>query len=191
MNLDNEKLEYVNILPGKLAELSNDNFGTRFANEGMITTSWNSNAISLADNDVLFSVVVKAQADVMISKALSISSALTKAEAYTQDEEVLNVGLQFTENGKVVATEGFEMYQNKPNPFSESTTVGFNLPEASNVSLTIYDMSGRIVKSYDNSFSKGYNAFEVKTVDLGSTGVFYYRIDTPTHSGTKKMVIVK
>jgi subtilisin-like proprotein convertase family protein len=191
LNLDNEKLEYVNILPGKLAELSNDNFGTRFANEGMITTSWNSNAISLADNDVLFSVVVKAQADVMISKALSISSALTKAEAYTQDEEVLNVGLQFTENGKVVATEGFEMYQNKPNPFSESTTVGFNLPEASNVSLTIYDMSGRIVKSYDNSFSKGYNAFEVKTVDLGSTGVFYYRIDTPTHSGTKKMVIVK
>ncbi len=191
LNLDNEKLEYVNILPGKLSDLSADNFGTRFATEGMLTTSWNSTATTLAENDILFSVVVKAQSDVQISKALKITSALTAAEAYNSEEEVLNVALQFTENGKVVATEGFEMYQNKPNPFSESTTIGFNLPEASNVSLTIYDMSGRIVKSYESSFSKGYNAFEVKTTELGSTGVFYYRIDTPTNSGTKKMVIVK
>ncbi|HNG12595.1 MAG TPA: T9SS type A sorting domain-containing protein, partial [Saprospiraceae bacterium] len=134
---------------------------------------------------------VKAQEDVQISKALSVTSALTKAEAYNQDEEVLNVGLQFTQNGKVVATEGFELYQNQPNPFSETTSIGFNLPEASNVSLTIYDMSGRIVRSYNNSFDKGYNTFELKTADLGATGVFYYRVETPTNSGTKKMVIVK
>ena len=191
LTLDNDKLEYVNILPGKLSDLSEENFGTRFANIGMITTSWNSSSTSLVNDDVIFSVVVKAQEDVQISKALSVTSALTKAEAYNQDEEVLNVGLQFTQNGKVVATEGFELYQNQPNPFSETTSIGFNLPEASNVSLTIYDMSGRIVRSYNNSFDKGYNTFELKTADLGATGVFYYRVETPTNSGTKKMVIVK
>lgn len=191
LNFDKDLLDYVNIIPGKLNDLSADNFGTSYLNDGMITTSWNSNNTTLSENDVLFSVVVKAKTNVKISKALQITSALTKAEAYTSDEEVMNVSLQFTENGKVVAINGFEMYQNKPNPFSESTSVGFNLPEASDASLTIFDMSGRIVKAYQGSFTKGYNSFEIKTTDLGSTGVFYYRIDTPTNSGTKKMVIVK
>jgi hypothetical protein len=52
-------------------------------------------------------------------------------------------------------------------------------------------MSGHTVKTFEDNFEKGYNAIEVKTTDLGSTGVFYYRIDTPKYSGTKKMVIVK
>jgi len=191
LQLDNQKLEYVNVIPGKLKNLTEDNFGMTFAHEGKLTTSWNAENVTLADDDVLFSIVVKAKEAVTLSQGITITSTLTNAEAYNTKEDVLNVALQFTQNGKVVATGGFELFQNKPNPFSESSTVGFNLPEVSTASLTIFDMSGRTVKVYDGSFGKGYNEFEIRTAELGSTGVFYYRLDTPTHSGTKKMVILK
>lgn len=191
LQLDNQKLEYTDVIPGKLNNLNADNFGMTFAHEGILTTSWNTDNVTLADDDVLFSVIVKAKENVALSEGLNLTSTLTNAEAYKQNEDVLNVALQFTQNGKVVATGGFELFQNKPNPFSESTTVGFNLPEASTASLTIFDMSGHTVKEYEGNFNRGYNEFNILTEELGSTGVFYYRLDTPTHSGTKKMVIVK
>ncbi len=40
----------------------------------------------------------------------------------------------------------FELYQNYPNPFNAQTTISYNLPRASRVSLRIYDLTGRVVK---------------------------------------------
>ena len=43
--------------------------------------------------------------------------------------------------------EGYQLYQNYPNPFSETTTISYVLPEASKVSISIFDMAGRKVKT--------------------------------------------
>lgn len=68
-------------------ELSSSNFGTARVNEGLLTTSWNgSEAITLADGEVLFTVTFRAKANVKLSQVLKVNSRVTAAEAYDARE---------------------------------------------------------------------------------------------------------
>jgi Secretion system C-terminal sorting domain len=103
---------------------------------------------------------------------------------------LLDIELEF--KGKnALNTEGFTLNQNEPNPFDSETKISFNIPkETSQGRLTIYDATGRIVKSIESPFKQGYNEFTIQRTELNTTGIFFYRIDTPTHSATKKMFVL-
>lgn len=185
MNFDNDALTFEGIVPA-IADASN--FGTTMVNEGVITTSWNTNEVKiLATDEVVFGVTFTAKQSGRLSDMLSINSRYTVAEAYTADAELLNVALSF--NNALVA-DGFELYQNTPNPFATNTTIGFYLPEATSGTLTISDVQGKVVKVIDREFVTGYNQVELKRSDLGATGVLYYRLDTETDSATRMMILV-
>lgn len=88
--------------------------------------------------------------------------------------------------------------QNYPNPFNPNTTIRFNLPEeAENISLTIYDINGRVVKDlvmYD--VLPGYNSFQWDATDQRgikvSSGVYVYKLSIANNIQlTKKMVLAK
>ena len=83
------------------------------------------------------------------------------------------------------------MYQNIPNPFNATTVIGFNLPNADEATLKIYDLTGKMVFQNTASFAKGYNTFNVDANTLNLNGVLYYQIDTNTDSATRKMIIIK
>jgi len=185
MNFDNDALSFNGIVPA-LADESN--FGLTMVNEGVITTSWNSNEVkTLATDEVVFGLTFTAKQSGLLSELLSVNSRYTVAEAYTADAELLNVALSF--NNTIVA-DGFELYQNTPNPFATQTIIGFYLPEATSATLTISDVQGKVVKVIDREFVKGYNQVELKRSDLGATGVLYYRLDTETDSATRMMILV-
>jgi hypothetical protein len=74
-------VELVNV---EYAAVKEDNFGMRYAAEGMITTSWNGEA---TQGDVLFSLVLRAKTDAQLSEVLGISSTYTVAEAYSRQNE--------------------------------------------------------------------------------------------------------
>ncbi len=86
----------------------------------------------------------------------------------------------------------FILKQNYPNPFNPSTIIEYNLPEASIVTLKIYDMLGREVKTLVNSEyqSKGLYKYFLNAHDL-SSGVYIYKIKTEKFSSTKKMILVR
>jgi len=81
------------------------------------------------------------------------------------------------------------LLQNKPNPFQNETIIGFELPNASAATLTIMDVSGRILKVVNNNYQKGYHEILIK--DLNYTGVLYYELQTPNGTVTRKMVATK
>ncbi|MEM9822461.1 MAG: T9SS type A sorting domain-containing protein, partial [Bacteroidota bacterium] len=83
----------------------------------------------------------------------------------------------------------FELLQNQPNPFMQETTIGFILPAASTASLSLYDPAGRLVYQLKGDFEQGYNEISVSRSELGSSGTFYYRLDTPKHTATKRLII--
>ncbi|WP_282780595.1 T9SS type A sorting domain-containing protein, partial [Phaeodactylibacter xiamenensis] len=162
-----------------------DNFGLSYLGEGMITTSWNGEA----SDAELFTLVLRANSDVMLSEVLGVSSAVTKAEAYGKDGSFQDVAIEFSTG--TVAGAGFELYQNQPNPFKGETVIGFNLPEAAQVTITISDVTGKVLKLYRQDGSKGYNHITVKSSELAATGVVSYTVETGDYTATKKMVIIK
>ena len=90
----------------------------------------------------------------------------------------------------------FMLYSAFPNPFNPSTTIRFDLPEDSFVTINVYDMIGRHVKSLlNNNISAGRrliiwdgtNSFE----QPASAGTYFYTIKTDRYSQTKKMILLK
>lgn len=186
-------LSLKDIKPGVL-RVNDSNFGLTRLEEGVITTSWNeTEAISHGADDVLFSLTFKVNQAAQLSDILSINSAYTKAEAYSEgNTQVMGVNLNFQNAASGVAGNGFELFQNRPNPFNANTTIGFNLPEAGNATITIYDMTGKVIRVIDNDFARGYNEVQVNASELGTTpGVLYYELKTTYATATKKMVLLK
>jgi len=86
--------------------------------------------------------------------------------------------------------------QNYPNPFNPITTLRYDLPEDGLVSINIYDLMGRSIKSLVNSNqSAGYHSIQWNaTNNLGepvSAGMYFYMIQAGQFRQTKKMVLVK
>jgi hypothetical protein len=184
LNFDRTALEFVQV---NSSVAGTENFGLTMLDKGAITTSWNDNDTRLSDDEVVFSLVFKAIASVKLSDALSVNSRYTAVEAYKRNGELLDVALVF--NGSQVAGN-FELYQNTPNPFTSSTVIGFNLPEASTATLKITDVSGRIVKMVKGDYVKGYNEVRLQRSELPSTGILYYQLDTQSDSATKMMLLM-
>ncbi|MCB0608172.1 MAG: DUF11 domain-containing protein [Lewinella sp.] len=179
-----------------------ENFGMRYADEGVITFSWHRSPVASAEaehrapeasaeaaGDVLFTLVVQAMADADLRDILAVSSRYTPAEAYNQSDELMDLGLRF--NNELAAGLPFELYQNKPNPFSDRTVIGFQLPEDSEVTITIHDVSGKAVKLIRDNYAKGYNQLTLSRRELNNaTGVLYYTVTAGEHTATKKMVVL-
>jgi hypothetical protein len=164
------------------------NFGLRFVEEGMITTSWNWDVAASAAGDHLFSLVLRATEDQSLREALSISSRYTAAEAY-RSGELTDLGIEFT-NGWTVATE-FALYQNTPNPFAAATLIGFNLPADATATVTINDASGRVLTVIKGDYAAGYNTINVtKQMIQGAAGVLSYTVEAGEHRATKQMIVV-
>ncbi|MEW6653435.1 MAG: S8 family peptidase [Bacteroidota bacterium] len=87
----------------------------------------------------------------------------------------------------------FLLYQNYPNPFNPSTVISYKLQAASRVTLKVYDVLGREAATLVDEFKQPgiYNSqFSILNSQL-SSGVYFYRLTTPTASITKKMLLAK
>ena len=90
----------------------------------------------------------------------------------------------------------FALEQNYPNPFNPSTQIRYALPEATIVTITVYDMMGRKVKTLVQDIqSAGYHtALWNATNDRGlpvSAGMYIYTLQAGDHHHMKKMVLLK
>jgi hypothetical protein len=190
LNFDQAAVEIMGIESADLADFNTMNYGMSKLGEGAVTISWHSNiAESLASTDAIFKVVLRANANVLLSEVLSISSVYTKAEAY-QGGDLLNVSLNFNDNGTSTAAQALRLYQNQPNPFKNATMIGFDLPKAGAVDFMIYDLTGKLVYRAQGDFAAGYNQLELSRSDLPGGGVFYYHVNTDEDSASKKMIFI-
>ncbi len=86
----------------------------------------------------------------------------------------------------------FELLQNYPNPFNPSTNIQFSLPEAHNIKLEIFDVSGRKVATLFNGERLGAGSHTTTfRADNLSSGVYFYRLEAGTNIQIKKMLLIK
>ncbi len=92
--------------------------------------------------------------------------------------------------------ESIALQQNYPNPFNPSTTISFALPEASEVTLAIYNTSGQVVKTLVVAeMSAGHHSFVWDAKDESgahvASGVYLYVIKAGEFTAQKKLVLMK
>ena len=100
-------------------------------------------------------------------------------------------------NDEVVSIpEEFALYQNYPNPFNPITNIRFDIPEVSNVNITVFNVLGKEVNSIDlSSMNPGQHNINWTGTDKAgkavSSGVYFYTIQAGDFIATKKMMLLK
>ena len=85
----------------------------------------------------------------------------------------------------------FVLYQNFPNPFNPTTTIGFGIPEKGNVRLSVLNILGEEIRVLLNEEKEaGYHSIDFNASDLPSA-VYFYRIQAGNFIDTKKMILLK
>jgi hypothetical protein len=88
----------------------------------------------------------------------------------------------------------FNLSQNYPNPFNPVTKINFDLPKDANVKITVFDISGREIRTLVKEFkTAGYYTVQFDASGI-SSGVYFYRLMTDGDIKsviTKKLVLVK
>lgn len=93
------------------------------------------------------------------------------------------------DNSKVIKYNS-SLFQNKPNPFSQSTTIEYYVPEkAENVSILIFDMQGSLIKSIKN-LGVGKGSVMINASELRAGMYLYSLIVNGNEIDTKKMILL-
>lgn len=94
-------------------------------------------------------------------------------------------------NVEVINPAQFDLSQNYPNPFNPSTTIKFSLPEASNVTLKVFNTLGEEVTVLVNRIMEaGTHEVNFEASQLQS-GIYFYRLEAGTFSQVKKLTLLK
>ncbi len=88
------------------------------------------------------------------------------------------------------------LQQNYPNPFNSTTTIRFELPQASHVTLEIYDLLGRKIRSLiDGERKAGYHTSlwdgKNEEGEVVSSGIYYYVLQSGQMAFKRKLVVLK
>jgi hypothetical protein len=100
----------------------------------------------------------------------------------------------FEENSKkkdIIPTE-YSLYNNYPNPFNPTTKIRFDIPERTNVELSVYNILGQKVKTLIANETRNPGRYEVSFNGISlASGVYLYRLTTENYTQSRKMLLIK
>lgn len=86
-------------------------------------------------------------------------------------------------------TNSSKLYQNNPNPFSQSTLIQYETPLSANgVSIMVFDMQGNLIKMFNN-LNKGKSSITINGSELRAGMYLYSLIVEGTEIDTKRMIL--
>ncbi len=176
LNFDPGVLSFEGHQTGVLPNLKGNNFGTVHTPQGILTMNWeNVVDYETREGEVLFTLNFMVKNQARLSEVLTLNSRLTPAEAYIgrfaemDDLELAGVALSFQSATK----ETLQLFQNTPNPFYQTTDLHFFLPEATSVTVRLFNMHGQLIKTYTNDFAKGKHTWPVDLGGAAPTGLIF------------------
>jgi len=160
--LDGSFEDITEVTSGQLT-VADQHVATR---NGSLVMSWNNDKLLSLGEAVLFTVKVQ--------KGSSSSSL-----------DAINVVLEAS--GEFVNALG----QNEPNPWRSATTIAFTLADDSDATISVYDVTGKILFTQTDTYTAGNQQVVIKGSDLGSAaGVLYYTLESGEFVSTKKMLLI-
>ena len=85
--------------------------------------------------------------------------------------------------------------QNTPNPFTDNTIISFTIPVKEKVTITIFDLFGKIIQEFSGIYQRGTHSINWNGSDMNknklSVGSYYYRMQSGEFVEVKKMILFK
>ncbi|MBK7223268.1 MAG: T9SS type A sorting domain-containing protein [Saprospiraceae bacterium] len=189
MVFDQDKFEFKGIEQGA-ANVTEDDI---YVVDNTLLMSWANSKKYNEENGKLFGLTFVAKQDIAAGEWFNLNDRMLKSEVYfNEDENITASSMDLELRGKSnYANSTFELYQNTPNPFNHTTTIGFTIPEAGEVSFKVYDYNGTVLKQFRKNYDKGYNTIELNVSEFNKAGILFYQLDSKTHSANKKMIVIK
>lgn len=208
-SIELDKRELIELKPAALSTLSNIYYSNHDYSTALETTerlikhyqgtehekAANLNLVflyaSMGENDLATTALDNFRKKYTDDKNILAAEWFLKSHPLTPADKEQNVSdpnkiLQSEEN-----FETDELVSNYPNPFNPSTQISFTLKESGKVSLKIYDVLGKEVANLaDGYYEAGKHTATFNGSNLAS-GIYFYRLTTPTATITKKMMLLK
>lgn len=196
LDFDPTQLKFVGFEPlGALPMNLLDNFGAYNADMGELRNVWSSgDGVTLSDGTPVFRAKFKVLATgKQLSDVLQLDESQIDCRAFKQNAQPAGMRLVFAESVDATAPLDpgglrLQLMQNRPNPFHDATTIGFIIPEACEAQIRILDISGRVLTTYDRTYTAGYHELDFRMENASSYGVLFCELITPKGTRTIKMV---
>ena len=127
--------------------------------------------------------------------------AVNDGFTYPAVSEVIRVTLSplttgVADAGDAELPQDYELEQNYPNPFNPETVIGYSIPLAGPVKLSVYNLLGQKVRTlFQGTQPAGRHQITWNGRDdagrLAASGIYIYRIETPAFARVRKMTLVQ
>jgi hypothetical protein len=171
------------------------NFGLTQTQTGSLRLSWhNAYGMDLPQDAPLFRVRFTSLKTGRLSESIRIDSKQMRAEAarlelpgMATSDILQDIQLTWRENNPQ-AEDQYVLYQNKPNPFRDMTMIGFRIPLATEITLSLFTPGGQTITEFRGKYPPGYHEIAVPGELLPPNGLIFYKLEGPGFTETKKMI---
>ncbi|MGI9158678.1 MAG: hypothetical protein ACR2K1_02880 [Saprospiraceae bacterium] len=198
IGFDTLQLEYLSTAVSPGLPFGEGAFGAFTLNEGNIRFAWSSATGASVQN---YTAAYRLRFRVRtgggkLSEVLQLDAAALPPVAYSPDLIPAEVRLRFIpdlparprEDQAVQAEQDVVLYQNRPNPFKDQTTIGFMLVRAGEARLRVYNTDGRLLFENEAYRPAGYHEIDVLLEPAQGDGLLYYELRTPDCVLSRKMI---
>jgi hypothetical protein len=128
---------------------------------------------------------------VMVESSVTFVLTLTNSAGSRNYKAPIMVLSPLAATASSPAPVKYSLHQNYPNPFNPSTTITYEVPSATHVTITVYDMLGREVSVPVNDRREA-GAYQVRFDGSNlASGVYFYRLQAGDYVATKKLLLMK
>jgi len=102
-----------------------------------------------------------------------------------------NIPAEVQEVRKLIVAGEYRLMQNYPNPFNPLTTIEYQLPKASQVELSVYSITGQLIKTLVNDYHNAGHYAVIWNASGVASGLYLYRIKAGEFINVKKCLVIK
>lgn len=182
LSFDPSVLVFKGIESVGLPNMNMSNFNVNDVELGMIHHMWHHNTpITLNNDDILYTLLFEVIKDGKLEDAIQLADLHLGQVAYQSDKTPVKVELNFNSDNANIA-DAFMVVGNRPNPFTDYTLIEYTLPESGRVRISVTDLLGRAVTTFETNGVSGKNVEVIRSERLNGPGMYFYILE---YSGNK------
>ena len=121
-----------------------------------------------------------------------VANSKLKLSVYDLNDSLIDtVNWNKNNSSNIAWSENYSLSQNYPNPFNSFTTINYSISNSVNVSIKIYDILGKEIKTIVNQYKEtGNHSILFENLNLNS-GIYIYKMTAGNYMTCKKMIVLK